>query len=150
MILNYIADEFVRLLSYNDNKTQKTNICLFILEIVNKLFDLYNLDIAMFDKDVDHFNQILYSSEFYLETQNKTLFVDAVDYYGDQHNLKEVDNDEEKEKMMDEIEDDIEEFNAQDLGDEIVDEEGMFDLYSNYDYKENKINDRYDVLEGLM
>ncbi len=150
MILNYIADEFVRLLSYNDNKTQKTNICLFILEIVNKLFDLYNLDIAMFDKDVDHFNQILYSSEFYLETQNKTLFVDAVDYYGDQHNLKEVDNDEEKEKMMDEIEDDIEEFNAQDLGDEIVDEEGMFDLYSNYDYKENKINDRYDVLESLM
>ena len=40
-----------------------------MLEIINKLFDLYNLDIAIFDKDVDHFNQILYSSEFYLETQ---------------------------------------------------------------------------------
>ena len=121
-----------------------------MLEIINKLFDLYNLDVAMFDKDVDHFNQILYSSEFYLETQNKTLFVDSVDYYGDQHNLKEVDNDEEKEKIMDEIEDDIEEFNAQDLGDNVVDEEGLFDLYSNYDDKENKINDRYDALEGLI
>jgi hypothetical protein len=150
MILNYITDEFVRILSYNDNKTQKTNICLFMLEILNKLFDLYNLDIAIFDKDVDHFNQILYSSEFYLETQNKTLFVDAVDYYGDQHNLKDVDNEEEREKIMGEIEDDIEEFNAQDLGDEIIDEEGMFDLYSNYDFMENKINDRYSVLESLL
>jgi hypothetical protein len=153
MILNYITDEFIRILSYNDNKTIKTNICLFMLEIINKLFDLYNLDIAMFDKDVDHFNQILYSSEFYLETQNKTLFVDAVDYYGDQHNLKDIENDEEKEKMIDEIkneiEDDIEEFNAQDLGDEIVDEEGIYDLYSNNEYKENKINDRYVVLESL-
>jgi len=150
IVLNYITDEFVRILSYNDNKTQKTNICLFLLEIINKLFDLYNLDIAIFDKDVDHFNQILYSSEFYLETQNKTLFVDAVDYYGNQHNLQDVDNEEEREKIMDEIEDDIEELNAQDLGDEIIDEEGMFDLYSNYDFIDNKINDRYNLLENLL
>jgi len=150
MILNYITDEFIRLLSYNDNKTIKTNTCLFMLEIVNKLFELYNLDIATFDKDVDHFNQILYTSEFYLETQSKSLFVDAVDYYGDQHNLDEVVNDEEKEKIMDEIEDDIEELNAQDLGDDIADEEGIYGLYSNYDYKENKINDRYDALETII
>ena len=149
MILNYITDEFVRLLSYNDNKTIKTNTCLFVLEIVNKLFELYNLDILTFDKDVDHFNQILYTSEFYLETQNKSLFVDAVDYYGEQHNLDEVENDEDKEKIMDEIEDDIEELNAQDLGDDIVDEEGIYDLYYNSNYKENKINDRYDALEIL-
>jgi hypothetical protein len=121
-----------------------------MLEIVNKLFELYNLDVAIFDKDVDHFNQILYTSEFYLETQSKSLFVDAVDYYGDQHNLNEVENDEDKEKIMDEIEDDIEEFNAQDLGDEIVDEEGMYGLYSNYDYKDNKIHDRYDALETII
>ena len=130
MILNYITDEFVRILSYNDNKTIKTNI-------------------AIFDKDVDHFNQILYSSEFYLETQINNLFVDAVDYYGDQHNLKDVVNDEEKDKIIDDIEDDIEEMNAQDLGDEIVDEEGLFDLYSNYDFEENKINDRYDILQSF-
>jgi hypothetical protein len=120
-----------------------------MLEIVNKLFNLYNLDVATFDKDVDHFNQILYTSEFYLETQSKSLFVDAVDYYGDQHNLNEVENDEEKEKIMDEIEDDIEELNAQDIGDDIVDEEGIYDLYSNYDWKENIINDKYGVLETL-
>ena len=150
MILNYITDEIVRLLSYNDNKTMKTNICLFILEIINKLFDLYNLDISIFDKDVDHFNQILYSSEFYLETQNKTLFVDAVDYYWDKHNLKDIEDENEKEKIMDEIEDDIEELNAQDLGDEIIDEEGIFDLYSNYNYKENKIIDRFNILESLV
>jgi len=146
MILNYITDEFVRILSYNDNKTIKTNICLFMLEIVNKLFNLYNLDVATFDKDVDHFNQILYTSEFYLETQSKSLFVDAVDYYGEQHNLDEVENDEEKEKIMEEIEDDIEELNAQDIGDDIVDEEGIYNLYSNYDWKENIINDKYSVL----
>ena len=44
-----------------------------MLEITNKLFEIYNLDIAIFDKDVDHFNQILYSSEFYLETQINNL-----------------------------------------------------------------------------
>ena len=40
--------------------------------------------------------------------------------------------------------------NAQDLEDEIVDEEGMLDSYLNHDYKENKINDRYDVYQSLM
>ena len=103
----------------------------------------------MFYKDVDHFNQILYTSEFYLETQSKSLFVDAVDYYGEQHNLDEVENEEDKEKIMEEIEDDIEELNAQDIGDDIADEEGIYKLYSNYDYKDNKIYDRYDELEKL-
>ena len=50
---------------------------------------------------------------------------------------------------MEEIEDDIEELNAQDIGDDIVDEEGIYDLYSNYDWKDNAINHKYGVFEIL-
>ena len=34
--------------------------------------------------------------------------------------------------------------------DDVIDEEGIFDLYSNYDYKENKKNDRYHLFESLV
>jgi hypothetical protein len=46
------------------------------------------------------------------------------------------------------------EINAEDLinkinSGEIIDEEGLFDLYSNYNFLENNIKDRYDVLNIL-
>jgi hypothetical protein len=116
---------------------------MFILEIINKLFNIYNLDVATFDKDVDHFNQILYTSEFYLETQFNTLMVDAIDYYGNQHNLEDIVDEEQKAKILDELEDDNEEQSALDLGDEELDFEGRYDLYSNYDFQDiEKVFDR--------
>jgi hypothetical protein len=138
IILNYILDEFDRLINYNTNKIIKTNITHFIVDIICTLFNEYNKEISLFNKDINIFNQILYTSEFYLETQNINLMIDAIDYYDNQHSLEQIESmDEDKRnKVLDDIYDDIEEMEALDIGDEIIDEEGMFDLYSNYDFME--------------
>jgi hypothetical protein len=64
LILNYLISEIIRLLDYNTNKVIKTNIISLILEITVSLFNTYNMDIYNFDKEVDHFNQVLYTSAF--------------------------------------------------------------------------------------
>lgn len=132
LILNYLISEIIRLLDYNTNKVIKTNIISLILEITVSLFNTYNMDIYNFDKEVDHFNQILYTSAFYIETQNVDNDIDIIDYY-DSYNINKIDadtviSDESKEKIIDEKEDDEEEQNALDV-DEELDNEGMFDSY---------------------
>lgn len=127
LVLNYIIDEINRLINYNQSKIVKTNLVLFIIEITWKLFNLTNYSITMADRDVSYFNQILYTSEFYLETQTQEMSVDAIDYYG---NVKDIDEmtEEQREKYKDEIDDDKEEDDAIDYGDEEVDAEGLFEL----------------------
>jgi len=132
LILNYLITEIIRLLDYNTNKVIKTNIISLILEITVSLFNTYNMDIYNFDKEVDHFNQVLYTSAFYIETQNVDNDIDIIDYY-DSYNINKIDadtviSDENKEKIIDEREDDEEEQNALDV-DEELDNEGMFDSY---------------------
>jgi hypothetical protein len=103
------------------------------------MFNEYNKEITLFNKQLNQFYQILYTSEFYLETQNAELMVDAIDYYANQHTLAEVNNmdDEQRTKVIDGMEDDVEEADAMDIGDEILDEEGRFDHYSNYNFIDN-------------
>lgn len=127
LVLNYIIDEINRLINYNTNKVVKTNLVIFIIEIAWKLFNLTNYNITMYDRDVSFFNQILYSSDYYLETQNQDTMMDAIDFYG---TSKDVDSmtEEQREKHQEEVEDDIEEDQAIDWGDEEVDAEGLFDL----------------------
>lgn len=132
LILNYLITEIIRLLDYNTNKVIKTNIISLILEITVSLFNTYNMDIYNFDKEVDHFNQILYTSSFYIETQNVDNGIDIIDYY-DSYNIDKIDadtviSDENKAKIINDREDDEEEQNALDI-DEELDNEGMFDSY---------------------
>ena len=138
LVLNYIIDEINRLIQYNTNKVSKTNIILFIIELIWKLFSLYNYDIAQYDKDVNYFNQILYTSDFYLETQNNELMIDAIDYYGNLHNLEEM-NEDDREKLLNEKDDNDEENIALDVDIEL-DYEGSYNLYTNYDYEDNLTN----------
>ena len=130
LILNYLLTEIIRLLDYNTNKVIKTNIISLILEITVSLFNTYNMDIYNFDKDVDHFNQILYTSDFYIETQNIDNGIDIIDYY-DSFNadkIENITNNDEKAKIIAEKEDDIEEQDALDIDGEL-DNEGMFESY---------------------
>jgi hypothetical protein len=132
LILNYLITEIIRLLDYNTNKVIKTNIISLILEITVSLFNTYNMDIYNFDKEVDHFNQVLYTSAFYIETQNIDSGIDIIDYY-DSYNIDKIKDDtvisdESKAKIIDDMEDDEEEQNALDV-DEELDNEGMFDSY---------------------
>lgn len=129
--LNYIIDEMIRILEYNDNnKNIKTNICQFMINLLIILFNQINIEIAHNNTKLDIFYQILYTSEFYLETQTADLFVDVLDYYSTQ-NEREVEemNDEEKELYNEEKQDNEEEQQALDLGDEIIDEESSYAHY---------------------
>jgi len=127
LVLNYIIDEINRLINYNPNKVVKTNLVLFIIEIAWKLFNLTNYNITMSDREVSYFHQILYTSEFYLETQTQEMLVDAIDFYGTTKDLSEM-TEEQREKYQDELDDDKEEEEAIDYGDSMVDTEGLFDL----------------------
>jgi hypothetical protein len=127
LVLNYIIDEVNRLINYNTNKVIKTNLVIFIIEITWKLFNLTNYNITMHNREANFFNQILYSSDFYLETQNQDMMVDAIDFYGITKDENEM-TEEERHKHKEELEDDIEEDQAIDWGDTEFDAEGMFDL----------------------
>jgi len=132
--LNYIIDEIIRLINYNSNKNIKTNIINFIANLICIIFNNTFFEISKFNKDLSCFYQILYTSEFYLETQTSNFMVDVLDYYSNQEEIKNIDNldDEKKEKLEEQIENDNQEFEGMDVDGE-YDAEGVFDLYTKYD-----------------
>jgi hypothetical protein len=140
LVLNYIIDEINRLINYNQSKTVKMNLVLFIIELTWKLFNLTNHNITMADRDVNYFNQILYTTDFYLETQTQDFMIDAIDYYGTSKDIGEM-TEEERTKFQDETYDDKEEKQAIDYGDSEFDMEGIFVLNSRAeqtDFTQNK------------
>ena len=124
--LNYIIDEIIRLINYNSNKNIKTNIINFIAEIICTIFNQTFFEVYKFNQELNYFYQILYTSEFYLETQNSEFMIDNLD-------------DDQKEQLENNIENDNEEFEGIDMGDEIPDSEGIFDHYSIHNENELKI-----------
>jgi hypothetical protein len=90
--------------------------------------------ISKSNQELSYFYQILYTSEFYLETQTSDYMIDALDYYSNQDEIKNMDNldDEQIDKLQNEIYDDNEEFDGMDMPDEIPDAEGMYDRYTVY------------------
>lgn len=147
IVLNYIIDEIIRLIEYNPNKNVKTNITHFIIELIVNLFNSTFYEISKFNQQLSYFYQILYTSEFYLETQNNDFMMDALDYYSNQEEIKNIDNldDEQKEKLENQIEDDNEEMEGMDMVNGDDDIEGLWDVYSDPVYDdiealhENKI-----------
>jgi hypothetical protein len=81
--LNYILEDIIRLLSFNTNKHIKTNIAHFVIDLIIDLFNKTNFEVSKFNTEIKYFYQILYTSEFYLETQTTDFFVDALDFYND-------------------------------------------------------------------
>lgn len=139
LILTYILDEFIRLLNYNTNKALKTNIAHFIIDVICQLFSTSNMEVRFKNKELNQYYQTRYVSEFYLETQNSDLTLDAIEYYEQQNKEEAFDklSEEEQERLKDQKYDDEEEHQALDIGDDILDEEGRFDLYSNYQFRDN-------------
>ena len=129
---------------YNSNKNIKTNIIHFIADLICTLFNSSFFEISKFNQELNYFYQILYTSEFYLETQNSDYMIDAIDYYSNQEDIKNLDNldEEQRENIINQIDDDNEEINAIDMDDEIADIEGMFDLYTKYDLSNSNDLDR--------
>jgi hypothetical protein len=135
VVLNYIIDEIIRLMEYNQNKNIKTNIMNFIIELITNLFNSTFYEISKFNQQLSYFYQILYTSEFYLETQNSDFMMDAIDYYSNQEEIKNIDNldDELREELENQIENDNEEMEGMDMVNGDDDIEGIWDLYTQYD-----------------
>jgi hypothetical protein len=122
LTLNYIIDEINRLIEYNPNKVVKTNIVNFILEIFVNLFDSFNYDISKFDKDINMFNQILYTSSTHLSDAD--LPSESIDFYKDSTPGGEISEEEQikvNENKIDEQEEqdsyDMEDGNGEDIED---------------------------------
>ena len=130
--INYIYDEIIKLLTFNTNKNIKTNIIQFILEIICNLFNQTFYDVSKFNNELNNFYQILYTSEFYLETQTNEFMVDAFEHY-----TEKSDNptEEEQEKIDDDEYDAKEQIESLDMGDDEIDAEGLFELYLDYGVK---------------
>jgi len=135
IVLNYIIDEIIRLIEYNQNKNIKTNIMNFIIELITNLFNSTFYEISKFNQQLSYFYQILYTSEFYLETQNNDFMMDALDYYSNQEEIKNIDNldDELREELENQIENDNEEMEGMDMVNGDDDIEGIWDFYTQYD-----------------
>lgn len=144
IVLNYIIDEIIRLMEYNSNKNVKTNVTHFIIELIVNLFNSTFYEISKFNQKLSYFYQILYTSEFYLETQNNDYMMDAIDYYSNQEEIKNIDNldDEQRERLENQIEDDNEEMEALDMVNGDDDIEGLWNIYSDYVQ-----GDMYDIAE---
>lgn len=143
VVLNYIIDEIIRLIDYNTNKNVKTNLVHFIIELIHNLFINTFFEISKFNQELSYFHQILYTSEFYLETQNSDFMMDAIDYYSNQEEIKNIDNltEEQREELENQIEDENEEIEGMDMVNADDDIEGVWDLYTEYDgYEPTKPN----------
>lgn len=135
VVLNYIIDEIIRLMEYNQNKNVKTNLIHFTIDLISNLFNNTFFEISKFNQELSYFHQILYTSEFYLETQNTDFMMDAIDYYSNQEDIKNINNltDEQREELEDQIENDNEEMEGMDMVNGDDDIEGIYDLYTEYD-----------------
>jgi len=141
IVLNYIIDEIIRLIDYNTNKNVKTNLMHFIIDFIHNVFNSTFYEISKFNQELSYFHQILYTSEFYLETQNTDYMIDAIDYYSTKEEINNIDNldDEQREKLENQIEDDNEEMEGMDMVNGDDDIEGIYDTFADYD--------GYEVLE---
>ena len=134
VVLNYIIDEIIRLIDYNTNKNVKTNLTNFVIDLISNLFNSTFYEISKFNQQLSYFYQILYTSEFYLETQNTDYMIDAIDYYSNQEEIKNIDNldDEQRERLENQIADDNEEIEGMDMVNGDDDIEGIFDMFDEY------------------
>ena len=63
LTLNYIIDEIIRLINFNDNRNLKTNIINFVIHIIIIIFNKNNFEVSRFNSKLNIFHQLLYTSE---------------------------------------------------------------------------------------
>jgi hypothetical protein len=138
LIFNYIIEEILSLITYNNNKTVKTNIINFIIDTIVISFNSQNYEISRFNKTINYFNQILYTSEFYLEVYNNNMIMNTFDLNIDNSN-EELNEDKQK-QILEDKEDNKEEAEALDI-DQPIDQEEL------YDEIEDRVLEFHDTME---
>lgn len=111
VIYNYILDEILRLLRYNNTNVNKILI-LYILEIIKEIYNMTNIDIKYNSKHLVNYVQSLYRSDLYTEVYYQPL--DIQDYYGLEE-IKQDDNQETIEQKKNKQDDEVEAEEAYDV-----------------------------------
>ena len=108
LCLNYILNEIINIVSNNDKNIQK-KLLIFILSIINIMFEETNYDIVYSNQSINYYKQLLYKDDIYTEIYNSHVINEMSDYYGIL-TTEEIDEmtEENKEIIDDEIMDDEE------------------------------------------
>ena len=113
LILYYIVQELVKLINYNDNRVNKVNICYFIIDIINRLFGLFNIEHLFSNFEIKRFNYIISSQQYVYDIEEKGhgLEGQTEGFYGE---YKDIDDTEDPE-AIEQKEIDLEEQEALDI-----------------------------------
>ncbi len=137
MLLFYIINEWKALLSFNESKGVKTNLCLLLIDFINMLFDLYNEEKYKYKMEY---------KEFYYFIHSATYIDDIKDTMGITEGIYEEYVDENKQltdEEKDAIEDAEEEDGALDVEGDEVDYATMYDR--NFDMEPRKDFESFDL-----
>jgi len=119
LLIYYFVDELVKLIQYNNDKSVKSSLCLFIIDFINIVFETYNTDKYKEKSEYKQFYYFIHSATYVDEV--KDVIGETEGVYEELVDENKEMTDEEKEAMQDLIE----EQDAMDIeGDEIDYESG--------------------------
>ncbi len=110
MILYYIIRELNKLLVYNDNKTIKNTITFFIIDVINRLFEMFNTDSQKTNFEIKRFNYILKSKSYVYDITEKGYGLEG--FYDE---YKDIDDPDPSKEEIEQRDTDIEESEALDV-----------------------------------
>ena len=130
LLLYYIINELKNLLDFNTNKYIKTNTTVFIVELINYLFNLFNLEYIQSNISVKRLEYILNGLIFADDLENELTKFESSDEI-----LEEEVPENPTDEDIDQLDDAREEADALDI-------DGEFDFMSNYEniHEENEYN----------
>jgi hypothetical protein len=128
ILLYYIISEIDNLINFNTNKFIKTNLVGLTIELINYVFNLFNLEFIQSDISVKRLEYILSGLVFAEDLDN------VLTEFGTNDELNE------KQDMTTATEEDIEQLEDSREESEALDVDGEFDYISNYEsmYEDNQ------------
>lgn len=126
VILYYIVREMNKLLKYNDNKTLGVTISFFVLDIIIRLFSLFNKEKLMTNFEIKRFTYIIQSRAtiYDVEEAGHGITGDTEGFYEEHKN----DDAEVDLEALDKREDAQEELDAIDMADVDMDDGSYFEI----------------------
>ena len=108
VILFYIVEQLVELLDINRDKFTKINLCYFIIDIINRVYNEHTQEEEYTNSEIKRFKYILESDQYVNEFEQEELTEGNYEEYKDP-------DEKEDETMLQQKEDDQEEMDALDI-----------------------------------
>jgi hypothetical protein len=101
-VLYYLIHQFSLLVDYNSSSSSKTNVCNFIVDFIERVFQRYNMDHIYVDHDIKRFRHMIESFGFIKEIEEQTE--NATEGIYDEYVEDEEQTEEDRERMIDDAE----------------------------------------------